>query len=592
MFWSEVNDVGEAVYTAGDLETYTHIIYMDVPVDIVVKYRRGDANRARPHESESHLRRWQDAEKVQLRALCYTHHILFASVPNHDMVSPLLLHFRQDTPEQNLSLAILRLNNILETAPKTRKGRPLETVLVLDADKTLAAEDTGALFWRVAKGLPLSGDIDNSDHKCPLKSVFSSQLGYTYTAFRQVALLYEELVATKSEEAFDGYCDRVASAVKLHSEFTSLLRAIASHDHILAVVVTCGLGRIWTKILAKEGLGGRVEVMGSGRVSGDFIVTPEVKGALVAHLQEAHGLYVCAFGDSVLDLPMLCKADQAVVAVGEEHSRSKQMDAALQRAIDEDGLCASQVLLPSTANIVPRLGQTNLPVLRLDDRYFLDRLLRRRTRSLNHQVLHATDRSASRLLMTATRDARNSGPTLRHAHRLIGYYLATEFLSGVIGLEQYEIPHVQGHQTDGYRLREEKKTTIIPLMRGGEPMAFGVSDAFPLAMFVHAKEPNCLKKHHLEGQETLILVDSVVNSGKSVAEFVQHIRYQLNSPDVNIVVIAGVVQAACIGEVGLLGRMFEADEKLSLVALRLSENKFTGRGGTDTGNRLFNTTQL
>jgi len=28
------------------------------------------------------------------------------------------------------------------------------------------------------------------------------------------------------------------------------------------------------------------------------------------------------------------------------------------------------------------------------------------------------------------------------------------------------------------------------------------------------------------------------------------------------------------------------------VALRLSKNKFTGKGGTDTGNRLFNTIRL
>lgn len=53
-------------------------------------------------------------------------------------------------------------------------------------------------------------------------------------------------------------------------------------------------------------------------------------------------------------------------------------------------------------------------------------------------------------------------------------------------------------------------------MRGGEPTAFGVSDAFPLAMFAHAGDAEDLKLHHLQGQLTVMLVDSVVNTGKTI----------------------------------------------------------------------------
>lgn len=41
-----------------------------------------------------------------------------------------------------------------------------------------------------------------------------------------------------------------------------------------------------------------------------------------------------------------------------------------------------------------------------------------------------------------------------------------------------------------------------------------------------------------------------------------------------------------------LAQALDRDANLSLVALRLSGNKFTGRRTTDTGNRLFNTTHL
>jgi hypothetical protein len=46
-------------------------------------------------------------------------------------------------------------------------------------------------------------------------------------------------------------------------------------------------------------------------------------------------------------------------------------------------------------------------------------------------------------------------------------------------------------------------------------MALGVNEAFPYAMFVHAEHPEDIEPHHL--QRTVVLVDSVMNSGKTVA---------------------------------------------------------------------------
>lgn len=139
-------------------------------------------------------------------------------------------------------------------------------------------------------------------------------------------------------------------------------------------------------------------------------------------------------------------------------------------------------------------------------------------------------------------------------------------------------------------MQYEDKTTIVALMRGGEPMALGVNDAMPDAMFLHAKEPDELKPKHLKGQWRVVLVDSVVNNGKTMVNFVQHIR--ILDANISIVLVAGVVQAQSVLSETVLGRLLEHDKALSMVALRLSENKFTGRGTTDTGNRLYNTTRL
>jgi uracil phosphoribosyltransferase len=375
--------------------------------------------------------------------------------------------------------------------------------------------------------------------------------------------------------------------VTMHPEFVSLLQLVAEQEHVGAVIVSCGLRRVWDKVLEREGLSKTVKVIGGGRIADGFIVTAAVKAALVARLRDVHQMYVWAFGDSLLDLEMLSKADQAIVVVGEEQTRSKTMDAALMNAIDNGGLRARQVVLPINAS--PRLDTTKLPLVQLTEHEFVDSVLCRRSRHAGIQVLHATGRNAAKLLMTPMRDAKVAGPALRESHRRVGWYLATEFLADMIGIEEYPIMHVQGYHISGYRLSHEQQTSIVALMRGGEAMALGVNEAFPLAMFVHASRPDDIMLHHLQGQLTVVLVDSVVNSGKTVVQFVQHVR-NLHAT-IRIVVIAGVVQTQSISK-GSLVQTLARHVKISLVALRLSDNKFTGRGTTDTGNRLFNTTHL
>jgi len=578
MFWPEEEEAGWPVYTQNDLNIFTHILYLDVPAEVVAQHCLDDTERSRPSISDTHLRKWQQAEKTELRRLCRHHGLLFSLVSPHptllNRVLTLLRDFQRHTEKYNLSRAQSRLDEALAAG----QGQ-LETMLVMDADRTLAAEDTGALFWK-----RVSSSRRSRDEECPLKTLFSSPLAYSYTAFRQAALLYEE---TADDREFDALCQDVASAVTIHPEFVSLLQLVAEQKHVGAVVVTCGLCRVWEKVLEREGLSKTVKVIGGGRIADNLVVTAAVKVALVARLRDTHQVYVWAFGDSLLDLDMLSKADQAIVVVGEEQKRSKTMDAALMNAIDNDGLRARQVLLPS--NVSPRLDTTKLPLTQLTENEFVNAILRRRSRHAGNQVLHATDRYAAKLLMTPTRDATVAGPVLREAHRRVGWYLATEFLVDVIGVEEYPIPHVQGHHTSGYRLLHEQKTSIVALMRGGEAMALGVNDAFPLAMFIHASRPHDIMLHHLQGQLTVMLVDSVLNSGKTVVEYLQHVR-NLNAT-IHIVVVAGVAQAKSVSE-GRLAWALAGHAKLSIVALRLSDNKFTGKGTTDTGNRLFNTTHL
>ncbi|KAJ7077392.1 uracil phosphoribosyltransferase-domain-containing protein [Mycena belliarum] len=582
MFWEdETEEAGDRVWNGRDAAVFTHIIYLAVPPEDVVQRRATDPHRRRAAVSKEHVRRWQEAEREALRAICLAEKIIFTVAPT-GAVPSLIREIQHRTEGANLLHAHNALDEVVAgfRADGMRRG----AMLVFDADRTLIAQDTGKVFWEIAMadsgwdtvGLGAAGRGD------PMKLLFSSPFGYSYGAFLQAAFIYGVLDASK----FDTYCAQTAAAVSIHPEIVSLLQS-AAERRVGTVIVTCGLRTLWEKIVHAAGLSQTVKVIGGGRVDDEdaIVITARVKRELVKRLQDEHEIHVCAFGDSSLDLPMLEEADKAVVVVGEEHTRSRSMDAALENAIVNDGLRAEQWLLPRSA--APRLDTDRLPLFDISASW-IDSVVRRF--ALYHRVLHATEEYAAKLLMTPMRDAQVSGPALLEAHKNVGWYLATTFLPKLMGgLEEVTIRHVQGHSTTGHRLRHEERTVIVALMRGGEPMALGVYKALPLAMFVHAKQPGELTHEHVRGRETIVLVDSVVNSGKSIDEFVAHIRAL--HPTVRIVVVAGVVQAQSLLD-GVLGDALARDDNIGVVSLRLSENKYTGRGATDTGHRLFNTTHL
>jgi hypothetical protein len=80
MFWPEEEEAGWLVYTQNDLDTFTHILYLDVPAEVIAQRRLDDTERSRPSTLVTHLRKWQQAEKTQLRRLCRHHGMLFSLV--------------------------------------------------------------------------------------------------------------------------------------------------------------------------------------------------------------------------------------------------------------------------------------------------------------------------------------------------------------------------------------------------------------------------------------------------------------------------------------------------------------------------------
>ena len=101
-------------------------------------------------------------------------------------------------------------------------------------------------------------------------------------------------------------------------------------------------------------------------------------------------------------------------------------------------------------------------------------------------VVDATYRPSAKILITPIYDAAVSRPALRSAHHRVGWYLATEYCTGIMGVETFTIRHVQGHPTVGYCILYKNETLIVAFMHRGEPIALGVSKALPTVTFLHA----------------------------------------------------------------------------------------------------------
>ncbi|RAH75649.1 uncharacterized protein BO66DRAFT_433722 [Aspergillus aculeatinus CBS 121060] len=503
MFWEPTEPMGKIVCTNEDLATYTHIFYLDVAPEVVQGFWGQDTARRGPCPPVDHIRAWQKVEKAELRRLCHEHRIIFS-----------------------LLGAIKMLRILLEVFGTTTKI-PISGLLSIISTRH---SNTGELWWRIYRQhypsdesdeCDESDDSDKSDasdesdgsdgRECPLRRLFNGPLGYSYAAFRQAVFLYEEAA---DDQKFGEICEGVASNVNMHPEFINLLWHVFDDTCVKAVVVTSGIRLVWEKVLTRGGLSDDIKVVGGGRIKDTFVVTPMVKGALVDYLRKTLKAKVWAFGASRMDLGMLRNADQAFVVVGEEANRSITMDEALMDEFTNDRFRPKQVLLPPTSS--PRLDTKVLPITTLDSQ-------------MNASI---------------------SGPALQNAHRDAGRYLALAYLPNVVGIEDYPIPRVQGHHVTGHRLQGQHHTTIIALMRGGEPLARGIYDYLPEAAFIHAKVPDDVCHGHLHNQKTVILADWVIDSGQTVAKFVRHIRKL--TPDVRIIVVAGVVQGRSIAKLSPL----------------------------------------
>ena len=187
-----------------------------------------------------------------------------------------------------------------------------------------------------------------------------------------------------------------------------------------------------------------------------------------------------------------------------------------------------------------------------------------------------TNKKAVQLLATQSRRTDINSTELCKIHFEMGKFLAYEMIEE-FELTETEIQHVQGIKT-GVKLADKSKITIFAVMRAGLYAAEGVRSVFADShFFLHSDSEEI--KSNLENR-TVFVVDAVINTGKSIEKIIEQLQKHKAR---KIIVATLIIQKDAL-------HIADKYPDIYFYALRISENKYVGKGGTDTGNRLFNTT--
>ena len=515
-------------------EVFTHIIYLKIDEFTLAK-RRGMS------PTSAQQRMWTTVQQEQVSALrifCYRYGILFIVLneqeANADYVANLLRNFKDHTEEANLARVKERLDHIMG-------GRltPAKSILLLDAHGTLTRTNTNHLFWE--RRTDNSESVDSGGSR-PYKDItVNLTWNNPYAVAGQVALLYH---GHYTPEALDIACDKLAGEIQMFPEMQALLRRALHEPDSGAIVVTCGLQILWEKILANHGLPS-IRVIGTGRLDG-LIINDTVKAALVDRLRsESYNIRVTAFGDDRDDMPMLCRADRAIIVVGDEESKAMLVDGALKGAMSSGKLKPEQAVISPASSA--RLNAKKIPEVSLSDPTFLNALFGDRTPPIKLRIIDGTDKTAAKLLNGAVRCAKAKGEDSQLSESRIGWYLATELLSDVLGLEEYTVPHYQENHITNYRIKDEDQVRIVPLTDSSQTLAHGVCEALPLASCTTLNF-NLLEDtgNIWKCSSAVILVGSMIYSNTSLSEVIKHV-HAIN-PVAQIVVMADMTHSGVVKE--------------------------------------------
>ena len=194
-------------------------------------------------------------------------------------------------------------------------------------------------------------------------------------------------------------------------------------------------------------------------------------------------------------------------------------------------------------------------------------------------IYDRSDCSVMQLLVNETRRADVRGPALAAAHRAVGAQLAP-YAACRSGLQPIDIDHVAG-PSRGVALGERDAPVVLVLMRAGLFVAEGIWAALPGAALVPWSGDAAELRHLPLASRPLIVVDSVINSGRSIGRALRAALPRQPS---------WISVAALVANEQGLGSQAAEWPNVDFAIARVSQRSYVGKGTTDTGARLFGTT--
>jgi len=183
------------------------------------------------------------------------------------------------------------------------------------------------------------------------------------------------------------------------------------------------------------------------------------------------------------------------------------------------------------------------------------------------------------LAVNHTRLAHVRGAELAEAHRRVGILLARSVGAG-IELDEVSIDHVAG-LSSGVALRAARAPVVLAMMRSGLFLAEGIWSCIPGAALVPWNADHDELADVPLKDRPVILVDAVLNTGSSLLRALELVRSR-NPRSISAVSLTAYE--------GGLNRTMELAPDVTFVTARVSQRSYVGTGKTDTGSRLFGTT--
>lgn len=139
--------------TVADKQAYTHILYLKPSPETVVAQVAKDSTKQRDQLDVAAVRNWQDFEEVHLYYTCRDNDILFMTIgPKMLNQTAAIVEMLEDAAYHDEVTNGALVNNALDEILQPSSMSDVKTMLVLDADHTLAPYDASTLYWELSNG--------------------------------------------------------------------------------------------------------------------------------------------------------------------------------------------------------------------------------------------------------------------------------------------------------------------------------------------------------------------------------------------------------------------------------------------------------